>query len=59
MSLEKDRLIYIIDNELLLRQGNDCEASCNNRKYDIYLYTVIKNTKRYEIKEKKSDEFKL
>jgi len=36
VSLEKDRLIYIIDNELLLRDGNDCEASCNNRKYEIY-----------------------
>ena len=41
VSLEKDRLIYIIDNELLLRQGNDCEVSCNNRKYEIYLYTVV------------------
>lgn len=36
MSLEKDRLRYIIDNELLLREGNDCKASCNNRKYEIY-----------------------
>lgn len=36
MSLEKDRLTYIVDNGLFLREGNDYEASCNNRKYEIY-----------------------